>query len=371
MRKLLFLVSTVKRAGIIIQLYNLVKYIDRRKFEVIIITLSPETHNTMLFQFQDLDIKFESLNLSRISGIFNGKRKLLSALNRIKPDIIHTHGIRSDTYGLTLKRKYIIVSTMHNYPFFDYPMIYGKILGKLMAYKQLSIMKRRKNFIACSESVADFFKERNNVSIQHIQNGVDIEFYNRIGLQKKLDLKKKLNIPVDKKIIVSVGSLIARKDMTTVVNGFKNCHLKDAILLIVGDGVESQQLESLRANATAIRFLGNVNNVKEYLQISDFFVSASLAEGLPNTVLEAMACGLPVVLSKITPHLEVLSGNENYNYFFDIKNHHKLSELLKQIVSEDYITLSNSMYNIIRGNFTAEIMSKKYQELYCQLLEER
>jgi len=370
MPKILYIVSTLKRSGPIVQIFNIVNNIDPNDFEISAITLSPEDDDTMIEDFKKLNIDIRFLSLSRIQGLIKGKTKLMGMVKEINPDILHTQGFRADSYSLALANDYQLVSSMQNYPFFDYPMKFGLIKGGLMAHKQLSIIKKRKNFIACSKSVADLFRENKNIIIDSIQNGVDTNYFHPIEVEKKLRLKRKLNLPEDKHIFISVGSLIPRKDMTTVIKAYKQSFLKDTLLLIAGDGVEREELNILTANNN-IQFLGNVPNVKEYLQTSDFFVSASLAEGLPNTVLEAMACGIPVILSNISPHQELFTETGNYKYFFKTNNHQKLSELYKTIVYDDYKSLSTKMKNTIDQNFSAQVMSKKYQDLYRRILNDK
>ncbi len=370
MPKILFIVSTLKRCGPLVQIFNIVRNINPKKFELHLITLSPEGTESMIEKFREFNINIQSLNLSRIKGLVSGKAKLISLTRKINPDIIHTTGFRADKYSLLFLNEYHLISSMQNYPFYDYPMKFGLIIGHVMAKKQLSIVKRCKNFIACSKSVSDLFHTRNNVDLDYIQNAVDEDFYKSIKEPEKLQVKNKLNLPLDKRIIISVGSLISRKDMKTVIKAFKKCQLKDTLLLIAGDGVEKQQLINLKGNNDDIIFLGDINNVRDYLQASDFFISASHAEGLPNTVLEAMACGLPVILSKISPHTEIFIGSEQYKYFFELKNYNQISEFFNQIITDNYESLSIKMQSIIAKNFTAEVMSKKYQDLYNKVLND-
>lgn len=369
MPSILFIVSTLKQSGTTIQIYNIAKYITPGKYDLFIITLSTEEEDSMLERFRDTNINIQSLNLSRVEGFFVGKAKLQRLVGQIKPNVIHTQGIRSDSYSIMLAKKYTVVSSMQNYPFFDYPMFYGKIKGRLMAQKQLSLIKKRKNFIACSKSVATDFKKRNNVYLEVIQNGVDTEIFYHVNEREKLELKSKLDIPLDKKLFISVGALIPRKDMSTVIMAFKNSQVEDAILLIAGDGFEYEQLKKIIGQNKCIKLLGSIKNVSEYLQASDYFISASWAEGLPNTVLEAMACRLPVILSAIMPHREVFEMFADYPYFFDMKNLEQLTEHFRKIVLDDYFGLSVKMLNIIYDNFTARMMSEKYQKLYDDLIK--
>ena len=79
-----------------------------------------------------------------------------------------------------------------------------------------------------------------------------------------------------------------------------------AVLLFAGDGPLARACKGLAGGDPRIHFLGQISNVQDYLQVADVFVSAALSEGLPNTVLEAMASGLPTVLSDIPAHREIL-----------------------------------------------------------------
>lgn len=366
MQKVLFLVSTLKQSGTTIQLYYIAKYITPGKYDLYAITLSPEEEGSMLDRFQKVGVKVQSLNLTRIGGILRGKSKLQKLVDQIKPDVIHTQGIRSDAYSVMLAKKYHVVSSMQNYPFYDYPMLYGHIKGSIMARNHLSIIRKRKNFIACSKSVADNFKTDHNINLEVIQNGVDTEVFYPLEVADKLRLRDKLSLPKDKKIFISVGALIPRKDMYTVISGFKKSNASNSYLLIAGNGNAFQQLQALSSENNNIKLLGNVANIPAYMQASDYFISASWAEGLPNTVLEAMACKLPVILSSIKPHQEIFESYSDYPYFFNLRDTDSLASKIYSILINDN-DLGQKMLTIIENNFSAKLMSEKYQKLYEQL----
>lgn len=358
MKKILYLVSTLKRSGPTNQLSYIIKYLDRSKYTPFVLTLSSEPVDSMKSFFVDsLGVDFSTLGLSRIKGLFFAESTIKEFVKSNDIDLIHSQGIRADAIASCLNVK--SVSSIRNYPFYDYPMKFGKLKGSLMAKKHCSLIRKNQpSFIACSKTISEeFYKLK--FKLYYIQNGVDTKKYVPVSVKSKLELKKKLNIDLQKKIFITVGGLISRKDNETLIKGFVSYNNDDSLLLIAGDGPEKDSLQYL-ANDSVI-FLGNISNVVEYLQLSDCFISSSLAEGLPNTVLEAMSCGLPVLLSDIPSHLEIF-GDES-GCFFETKNHIELRNELQNIVSNLDVQSELSL-NIIRSKFNADLMSKKYQNLY-------
>ena len=98
MKRILFLVSTLKRSGPINVLIGIIKHLDRNKFIPIVLTLSPESHDSLWDYFKDdLKVEVSSLNLSRLQGLFKSKKLLKRFLDNNSIDLIHSHGIRADS----------------------------------------------------------------------------------------------------------------------------------------------------------------------------------------------------------------------------------------------------------------------------------
>jgi len=129
--------------------------------------------------------------------------------------------------------------------------------------------------------------------IQRIPNGVDVDWYKPEREIQKIPNK-----------IIFVGSLHDRKHVSLLISAVKK--LKDTGVLvsldIIGDGPEAKQLRSMACELDImhqINFLGACYDIRRYLQRAQFFVLPSKFEGLPNVVLEAMACGLPVLATRV------------------------------------------------------------------------
>lgn len=363
MKTILYVVSTLKRSGPTNQLSYIIKYLDREKFIPVILTLSPEPiQNSMKDYFiSQLDVRVETLGLSRIQGLFFAEQSLKKFMKSNKIDFVHSQGIRADSLmnGIDIPR----VATLRNYPYLDYPMKFGVFKGNLMARKHLAVIKKDpNNNIACAKTIAREFT-KHHLELTYIQNGVDTEKYLPLDKGKKERLRDCLGLDCKGHIFITVGSLIPRKDMITVIEGFKKADLENSLLLVAGDGIEKNMLKNDAPKN--VMFLGNISNVVEYLQASDCFISASLAEGLPNTVLEAMACGLPAILSNIPSHLE-LYENE-VGCFFDTQSSAQLATLLRES-SENINLLGDLSLRLVVEKYSAEAMSNKYQKAYEERL---
>jgi glycosyltransferase involved in cell wall biosynthesis len=354
MKKILYIISTLKRSGPTNQLYYIIKYLDRSIFNPYIVTLSNESLDSRWKDFASLEVNLFSLKLSRVSGLLLAKSRIKEQINNINPDIIQTQGVRSDYILSKINTKIPWILTSRCYPLEDYIMIYTKTLGKLMALKHLSVMKKCKNVVSCSNAIAQKLSIHGIKSLA-IQNGTEV-------LKKRV---KESNNKYSPPIFLYVGHLIPRKNVSFIIKAFNIfSQLNPGSLIILGEGKESTYLKQLAINNN-IYFEGRVNNVIDYLNISDYFISPSLSEGLPNAVLEALAAGLPVFLSDIPSHLEIKAECKNCCHIFKLSDgEYNLSQIFvtaKVIFSK---SISEEATLSIKNMFSAKIMSEKYQKLY-------
>ncbi|TWI76906.1 glycosyltransferase involved in cell wall biosynthesis [Desulfobotulus alkaliphilus] len=365
MKKILYIVSTLQRSGPTNQLYNLIKYLDRNEFEPYLITLSPEPEHGSAWQaFNDLGVSMQSLGLSRIKGFFFSKRRLKVLVDKIRPDVVHTQGIRADSLSSAALGDYSCLCTSRNYPYEDYPSKFGRFPGVLMAWQHFMAF-RKLQVAACSSAIQKRLK-RHGIKAVTIQNGVDTDNFSPVSADQKSALRNKLSLPGDARIFLSVGSLIPRKDMQTIIAAFKKTMTDDLIkyLVVLGDGPLMEQLQGM-VDKEMILLAGSVDNVRDYLGAADVFVSSALSEGLPNTVLEAMACGLPSILSDIPPHRELFE--DGGAFFFPCKDVGKLASLFEVMKQSETKKAGMKAYETLNIKFAADKMSQKYQNLYMEM----
>lgn len=364
--KILYIVSTLEQKGPTNQLFYIISNLDKNVFDCKILTLSQEPELSFKAKFENAEIEIKCLNTGRISGLFKNKKLINDIVKIYKPDLIHTQGIRADVYAAGLSEKSPVVTTARNFPLDDYPAKFGKAKGKLMANRHVNAFKKL-NVVACSHAIQ---KKLGTVGINSltIQNGVDIDGFSPLSHDDKKKVKEHLGIKSPQRIYLTVGSLISRKNVKIQIEAFNKLRDYNSILLILGDGPQRKELEQA-VKGDNVLFVGQVANVKEYLQISYCFISSSLSEGLPNAVLEAMSCGLPVILSDILPHRELVEGSGYEKFLFDPSDVDLLVKNIHEIGSVYWDGMSQESRQIVEENFTHRKMSTQYQTLYKKLIE--
>jgi teichuronic acid biosynthesis glycosyltransferase TuaC len=149
--------------------------------------------------------------------------------------------------------------------------------------------------------------------ISVIGNGVDTA---KFRPQSQAEARQRLKLPADGRIILSVGHLTERKGFHLLLRAFAQLRDRGGLrVAIVGDGETRQLLHRLAAElgiADRVIFPGAVGNdaLPEWYAAGDVFVMASSREGWPNAVCEALACGLPVVGTRVWGMPEIVTGPE-------------------------------------------------------------
>ncbi len=357
--RILYLISALKKCGPINVLYNLIKGLNPKKNDIFIVSLSEGETGSIVDQFEALDIDIISLNESRIKGFFVNQRIIQKILNDKQIDIVHSHGFRADKINSQLKNV-LTINTIHNFPSEDYIHRYGKIIGSWMSIEHKNKIKDIQFPVACSKTLMQKFNDVYDINTEFIQNGIDIKKFSPLT-ENKNKLRKSLNLPIDPLIFIVSGALSQLKNPKVLIETFQLQKNENHVLLFIGNGELFGAL-SKTYESTNICFAGRVDKVNEYLQASDFYISASLTEGFPNSVLEAISVGLPMILSNIPAHVEIIG--DNYPYLFNPKSSEDLTKKLKLIIQKEN-KLYSQMHSLkIKNDFNAQLMSNKYEQLY-------
>ncbi len=208
-----------------------------------------------------------------------------------------------------------------------------------------------------------------NQKITLIYNGIDNKIFRK---NNKEVARKHLKLPTDKKIITFLsngGKNNKQKGWeytNDIVNHYKNN--KNILFLCIG-GKEDKKFDD-NSNVKYIKYVDNQNLLAMYYSASDIFLFTSLFENFPLTILEAMACGTPIVSFNVGGVKEVLTHKEN-GYVAEYKNTGDLIKGIEYILKLNTDELNkisqNSIQKIGRG-FTLNIMANNYLKLYKKIL---
>ncbi|ADR22636.1 glycosyltransferase [Marivirga tractuosa] len=365
--RIAYIVSSLKKGGPTNQLFNILN--NCSSYEKVLFTLSHEPEYSDLKKFQSIkDLEIIQLRLSRVLFPFLVLPKLIPLIKSKNIDCIHSQGIRGDLLNLLIpslisKKNIKSIATLRTNPNIDYSFKYGRLVGNMSSIIHNFALRRLDYTVCCSKNLFDQFDRNDYKNITYIQNGVDTS--NNYPSNKD-ELRKELNLKENHTYLISVGHLEYQKNPELILDSFISfsCEKEKISLIFVGTGSELNKLKGkARKHNENIHFTGRIDNVSEYLKASDMFISASRLEGLPNTVLEAGACGLRLILSNIPPHLEIAQElPENERFIFeegDMKSLCKqLNEAFKYSVNK--VLISESISN----RFSAVENSRQYSELY-------
>ena len=334
--------------------YYLLKEFSKYKdLEIDLVTSSTDKFKTQKFS-KNITIHFLDINKKRKSLHYQSNKDLLTyfwkaykyskKLMKSKSfDLCHAFfGIPCGYIAMKLKVPYIVSLRGSDVPFYNKrfywmdKLFFGSLSKKIWENARL--------VIANSQGLKQLaLKNSPNQKIEVIPNGIDTtEFKPLMSRRSRKNLR-----------LISTGRLIERKGYSYLIDALKG--IDNVELILVGDGNLREDLENkVIKNKVNVKFLGKKSHkeISNLLRTSDVFVLPSLNEGMSNSVLEAMASGLPIITTDTGGSEELIKGNG-----FIVRK--SSSEQLRQTINKFLISLSlvKSMGNISRK--IAEKMSWK------------
>lgn len=222
--------------------------------------------------------------------------------------------------------------------------------------------------VAINQSVKKSIEASYGVSasrIPIIQNGVDIsKFYRKNHVTKN-------NIT-----LINVGRFSPQKNHELLIRCYKKLIEKYANLklVLIGEGELKGNIEKqVRDNKIqdSVLFTGNVSNVEDYLAEADVFLMTSDYEGLPLSVIEAMASGLPIVSTKAGGVVDLISDKEN-GLLVDVGNEAEIIKAVSRLLSdEETRRRMGEKSQELAKKYSVEMMIKRYEKLYLKIGKKR
>lgn len=328
----------------------------------------PEVHN------------YERANLENLATSLRFSARLLGlmAKRRRDYDVIHVHGASLPFLialpAAKLLRRRIVgkVAALHQgVEAGDLAGHYGPV-GKVLAW----LASRSDAFVATTAEIGEALgaegvpRER----IARIPNFVDTGCFHPLEAEARSELRRERGWE-GRVVLIHSGRLSERKNGDVLLRAFAAARRalpdQDPLLVFAGDGPERGRLEALSASLElegAVEFLGFRDAIERELQAADLLVLASRVEGLPNALLEGMACGLPAVVTRIGGSLEAAVEGETA-LFVPPNQEEPLREALQAAIADVGLRerLGLAAVKRIEDCFTLDAVAPRYLDLYRRL----
>jgi glycosyltransferase involved in cell wall biosynthesis len=250
------------------------------------------------------------------------------------------------------------------------------VIGVMLRLRN-RVLRRADAFVAiCSDIEAELLADGVRPgSIRRIPNSVDTDTFHPVDRQRVEELRSKLHILPKKTIVAYTGRLVSYKGLPLLLRVWKEIHSRypDAGLLLVGSGgldlhnCESELREYVRKNDLegSVQFSGAVHNVQEYLQASDIFVLPSESEGLSLSLIEAMACGLPVVSTPVGGNKDILTHGQD-GLVVDAGDFQQLLQVLETLITDPALgsQLGAAARRTAVERYSADAVMEQYTTLF-------
>lgn len=229
-------------------------------------------------------------------------------------ELLHAHQYTPFFYSALARMRpgarFELILTEHGRHYPDAVSSRRRWINRWLLDRQAQAITGCSEFSRESLAAVDGFSRRR---IELIPNGVDVERY---ATGERSALRRRLDLPPDRTLIVCVARLHPVKDHDTLVRAFARVAAErpETDLLLVGDGPRREALTRLASELAIddrVSFLGVRHDVPELLQAADLFCMTSLSEAASLTVLEAMAAGLPIVVTAVGGNPELVEEGRN------------------------------------------------------------
>lgn len=288
-----------------------------------------------------------------------------------KVDIIHTHFLREHSIAVLSKyfgNKSKIINSRH--------MLIENSKSVILLNKILS--KKTDSIIAVSKAVEQKLINEGipKNKIVYIPNGINLEKWNE---PSKKDIRKEYNIDKDTILITSVARFRWEKGHKFFIDSIRTFYdimerekiNRKVTFLLVGDGATLEDIKAYSKKLCLenhIIFTGFKDNISDFLKNSDCFICHSQYEAFGISILEAMACKLPVISTDSGGTREIINNDLQNGFLVSYGDKEALAKQMLEIVLNDELRnkIGENAYNSIASRYDLKTVAEKTLEIYLK-----
>lgn len=361
------IIYALKTGGLENGLVNLINRLPEEEFKHSIICLTDYDDFATRINRQHVEIVSLNKKQGKDFGLF---LKVYKVLKRLKPDIVHTRNMTA--IEMQFPALFAGIKTrLHGEHGWDISDPQGKNKKYQLLRKLCNLVIHR--FIPLSEELEHYL-----TNVIHVPSKKITRICNGVDAARFVVTKKEYNglLPVNAKnavVIGYVGRMEAIKNPQNLVKAFIQLHKKQTkkiFLVMIGDGSEREGVTDVLTEhqlSNESWLPGDCSNVAELMQQFDIFCLPSNAEGISNTLLEAMASGLPVVATKVGGNVDIAIEGETA-LLVDRGDSTALADALSRYVEDESLRHAHGLAGRLRieKKLSLEQMVLNYKTLYLK-----
>lgn len=360
--RVMHVVFSLQPGGMEFGVVKLVNGLDPRRVQSAICSTTP---SGALKELVSATVPVHDLNRRNGNDV-----RLIWALQRLfrreRPDVVHTHGWGTLLEGLLAARLAGVPAVVHGE--------HGTLqLKRHQRWLQRQAWLSADRVLSVSSRLAERMASEMRLPagrVTTIRNGVDLT---RFSSSSRSVARETLGVPAEALVFGTVGRLVPVKDHATLLQAFAHVSRDriDALLLVSGEGpLRAPLLARARELGVddRVRFLGHRQDVETVLAALDVFVLSSVSEGLSNTILEAMASGLPVVATRVGGADELVLDGET-GLLVPPAAPDAMAAALRQLVANERgrRSMGTAARDRAEREFALSTMVERYDTLYVDL----
>lgn len=354
---IVFSIDNIKRGGKERQLFILASSLLKRGYDIKIVSLKYDMDNYIEeYQFPKNNIFLIGVD-RRIMQFVEFKKQI----KKLRPGLVFSYDIVTSLYCLMIYKKlgfaFINGSIRHGIRLFKFSQLFRSLLCWSSPYIVAnSFAGLKANNLVPNETRFVLY------------NGIERKFISKLSNSEKEKLRKEFirDYHNPQKIFITVANLVPYKDYFTVLKSLAKIKcIYPFYYIIIGEGSLRTQIQKKIEEyelINEVRLVGRVDNVSDYLKISDLMIHSSCGEGVSNAILEGMFAGLPIIATKVGGTPEILF--EKSSKLFEYKNAEQLIDILSNINSLfENFTPENEDYRKHIERFNVETMVKNFENI--------